>query len=137
MRKCIRRTIILETAVGSQKSTQALGAPRIIKKCLITNRVTTNFLISPGTPIPYASFLRPTAASRLKGPLPSIKMVFFAGRHSTTLSFCLRARETITSHFRIPSSGHLGPIFTRTILRSTPSATNLGANSGKLVFREP
>ena len=27
-----------------------------------------------------------------------------------------RAREIITSYFRIPSSGHLGPIFTRTIL---------------------
>ena len=27
-----------------------------------------------------------------------------------------RARETITSHFHIPSSGHLGPIFTRKIL---------------------
>jgi len=28
----------------------------------------------------------------------------------------LRARETIPSHFRIPSSGHLEPIFTRKIL---------------------
>jgi hypothetical protein len=28
----------------------------------------------------------------------------------------LRARETITSYFRIPSSGHLGPIFIRNIL---------------------
>jgi len=56
----------LETAVGSQKSTQALGAPRKIKKCLITNKVTTNFLISRCTPISYASFLRPTAVSRLK-----------------------------------------------------------------------
>ena len=28
----------------------------------------------------------------------------------------LRARETITAHFRIPPSGHLGPLFTRTIL---------------------
>ena len=28
----------------------------------------------------------------------------------------LRARETITAHFRLPSSGHLEPIFTRTIL---------------------
>ena len=28
----------------------------------------------------------------------------------------LRARERITSHFRIPSSGHLEPIFTRKIL---------------------
>ncbi len=34
----------LETAVGSQKSAQALGAPRKIKKCLITHKVTTNFL---------------------------------------------------------------------------------------------
>jgi hypothetical protein len=28
----------------------------------------------------------------------------------------VRARETITSHFRIPPSGHLGPIFSRKIL---------------------
>jgi len=28
----------------------------------------------------------------------------------------LRARTTIISHFRISSSGQLGPIFTRTIL---------------------
>ena len=28
----------------------------------------------------------------------------------------LRAREIITSHFRIPPSGQLGPIFTCTIL---------------------
>jgi len=57
--------LILEPAVGSQKSTQALGAPRTIKKCLITNKVTTNFLIAPCTPIPYVSFLRPTAGSRI------------------------------------------------------------------------
>jgi hypothetical protein len=55
----------LETAVGSQKSTQVLGAPCKIKKCLITQKVPTNFFISPCTPIPYASFLRPTAVSRL------------------------------------------------------------------------
>ena len=63
--KRIDRAIILETAVGSQKSTQALGALTKIKKCLITNKVTTNFFISPCTPIPYASFLRPTAVSRI------------------------------------------------------------------------
>ena len=34
----------LGTAVGSQKSTQALGALSKIKKCLITHKVTTNFL---------------------------------------------------------------------------------------------
>ncbi len=54
----------LEAAVGSQKSTQALGAPRTIKKCLITHKVTTNFFISLCTSIPYTSFLRPTAVSR-------------------------------------------------------------------------
>jgi len=32
------------------------------------------------------------------------------------LFFDLRARETITSHFRIPSSGHLEPTFTHKIL---------------------
>jgi hypothetical protein len=41
------------------------GAPRKIKKCLITHKVTI-FFISPCTPIPYASFLRPTAVSRIK-----------------------------------------------------------------------
>ncbi len=34
---------------------------------------------------------------------------FFRRKH-------LRVRETITSHFRIPSSSHLEPIFTRKIL---------------------
>jgi len=57
--------LILEPAVGSQKSTQALGAPRTTKKCLLTNKVTTNFLIAPCTPKPYVSFLRPTADSRI------------------------------------------------------------------------
>jgi len=57
--------MILETAVGSQKSAQALGASGTIKKCLITTEVTTNFLISPGTPISYTTFLRPTAISRM------------------------------------------------------------------------
>ncbi len=37
----------------------------------------------------------------------------------------LRAHETITSHFRFPPSGHLGPIFTRKIHNvglATPAA---------------
>jgi hypothetical protein len=71
----------LETAVGSQKSAQALGAPRKIIKCLITYKVTTKFFISPGPPIPYASFLRPTAVSRLNQITPllsvSIQVVKF------------------------------------------------------------
>jgi hypothetical protein len=44
----------------------------------------------------------------------------------------LRARETITSHFRIPSSRHLEPIFTRTILNvgfATPAAWLLQIDS--------
>ena len=40
--------------------------PSKIKKYLITNKVTTNFLISLCTPISYAFFLRPTAVSRFK-----------------------------------------------------------------------
>jgi len=56
----------LETAVGSQKSGQALGAPGKIKKRLITTEVTTIFFISPGTPISYTYILRPTAVSRFK-----------------------------------------------------------------------
>ncbi len=58
----------LETAVGSQKSAQALGAPDKIQKCLITTEVTTTFCIAPCTPISYTSFLRPTAVSRLNAP---------------------------------------------------------------------
>ena len=58
-------SITLETAVGSQKSAQALGAPGKIKKCLITTKVTTTFFISPCTPISYTAFLRPTAVSRM------------------------------------------------------------------------
>jgi hypothetical protein len=54
----------LETAVGSQKSAQALGAPGTIKKYLITTKVTTTFFISPCTPISYTAFLRPTTVSR-------------------------------------------------------------------------
>ena len=56
----------LKTAVGSPKSTQALGAPGKSEKPLITNKVTTSFSDSPCTPIAYASFSRPTAVSRLK-----------------------------------------------------------------------
>ena len=56
----------LETAVGSQKSAQALGAPGKINKCLITTEVTTNVFISPCTPISYTCVLRPTAVSRFK-----------------------------------------------------------------------
>jgi len=54
--------MILETAVGSQKSAQALGA---IQKCLITIKVTTTFCISPCTPISYTAVLRPTAIFRM------------------------------------------------------------------------
>jgi len=57
--------IILETAVGSQKSAQALDAPGKIKKCLITTKVTTTFFISPCTPISYTAVLPPTAVSRI------------------------------------------------------------------------
>ncbi len=56
----------LETAVGSQKSAQALGAPDKIQKCLITTEVTTTFCLSPCTPIAYTAFLCPTAVSRQK-----------------------------------------------------------------------
>ena len=54
----------LESAVGSQKSVQVLGAPAKIKKCRITTEVTTNFFISPCTPISSTLVLRPTAVSR-------------------------------------------------------------------------
>jgi len=58
-------TLTLETAVGSQKSAKALGAPDKIQKCLLTTEVTTTFCISPCTPISYTSFLRPTTVSRV------------------------------------------------------------------------
>ena len=59
----------LETAVGSQKSAQALDAPGKIKKCLITSEVTTTFFISSCTPISYTTFLRPTAVSDMYWPV--------------------------------------------------------------------
>jgi len=64
--ECFSLPLNLETTAGSQKSAQALDAPGTIKKCLITTEVTTNFLISPSTPISYTAVLRPTAVSRLK-----------------------------------------------------------------------
>jgi len=61
----------------------------------------------------------------------------------------LRACAKITSHFRIPSSGHLCPILNRKVLEigllflwlcnfgSNKSDLNLGANSVKLFLRKP
>jgi len=76
----------LETAVGSQKSAQALGAPGKIQKCLITTEVTTTFCISPCTPISYTSFLRPTAVSRLNSPTIRLKRSKNLAQTSTTPS---------------------------------------------------
>ncbi len=55
----------LENAVGSRKSTQAIGAPSKTEKLLITNKVTTNFFVSLCTPISYVSFSHPATLSRL------------------------------------------------------------------------
>ncbi len=62
----------------------------------------------------------------------------------------LRARQKITSHFHIPSSGHLRPIRNRKILEIVPplagwfcnfgsdkSDLNLDANYDNLFFAEP
>ena len=61
----------------------------------------------------------------------------------------LRARAKITSHFRIPSSGHLWPRLNRKILEivrlflwfcsigAAKPNLNLGANSGNLFLCEP
>ncbi len=61
----------------------------------------------------------------------------------------LRACAKITSHFRIPSSGHLCLILNRKVLEivqlflwlynfgSNKSDLNLGANSVKLFLRKP
>ncbi len=62
--QCICFNFILKTSVGSQKSTQAFGAPGKSEKPLITNKVTTSFSDSPCTPKAYASFLRPTEVFR-------------------------------------------------------------------------
>ena len=73
----IQGSLNLETAVGSQKSAKPLGAPRKIKKCLITRKVTTTFFISPGTSIASTAFLCPTAVSRLKNqPASSCPKLF-------------------------------------------------------------
>ncbi len=61
-------TVNLESAVGSQKSAQPLGAHGKIQKYLITTEVTATFCISPCTPISYTSFLCPTAVSRFTHP---------------------------------------------------------------------
>ena len=66
----MNQLIILKTAVGSRKSTQALGAPGKLEKSLITNKVTTCFSNSPCTPISYASFPRPTAVFRIMTKWP-------------------------------------------------------------------
>jgi hypothetical protein len=67
----------------------------------------------------------------------------------TAASESLRACARITSHFRIPSSGHLCPILNRKVLEigllflwlcnfgSNKSDLNLGANSVKLFLRKP
>ena len=60
-------TLNLKTAVKSRKSAQTLDAPDEAEKCLITNKVNTNFPASPGTAISYTSLSRSTAVSRFKG----------------------------------------------------------------------
>ncbi|MEC4673517.1 MAG: hypothetical protein VST68_04960 [Nitrospirota bacterium] len=57
--------INLETAVGSPKSSQALGAPRQTEKCLITTKVTRLFLFHDAHQYLTDLFLRPTAVSRI------------------------------------------------------------------------
>jgi len=47
----------LNKSVESQKSTQGFDAPRKFKNTLFTNQVTTVFLNSLCTSIPYKSFL--------------------------------------------------------------------------------
>ncbi len=101
----------LETAVGSQKSTQALGALSKIKKCLITHKVTTIFFISPCTPIPYASFLRPTAVSRFNHASGSCHATWNSLRIlSLPLPDACRAETRHLSHIQIiPVGGIVVP----------------------------
>jgi predicted small lipoprotein YifL len=62
--------MILENAVGSRKSAQAIDSSvcRItsyMKKVLITNKVTTHFFITLSKSLACTSFSRPTAFSRM------------------------------------------------------------------------
>jgi len=103
------RSIILEAAVGSQKPTQALGASRTIKKCLITHTVTTNFLISPCTPIPYASFLHPTAVSRIiKSFLVFIALLWIPLSHIDTIH--AEFSETDTCQSQVEHGSQIGDL---------------------------
>ena len=62
--KVIDLPIILDSAVESRKSAQALDAPRKLENILITNKVTTKFSIFLCTPISYTASSRLTADSR-------------------------------------------------------------------------
>ncbi len=59
------KTIILETAVKTRILAQHLDTPSAIKNCLITNKVTSTFFITPGKSICYTKRSRLTAVSRI------------------------------------------------------------------------
>jgi len=113
----------LKTAVGRKKTVQAIDVQREWTNCVVTLQVISQFLHFLGASRGCADFRDLTAVLRLTiyglwnaagGILPQAKKKP-PGRN-TCLGAELRAREIITSHFRIPFSGHLGSIFTCTIL---------------------
>ena len=84
------------------------------RKSMRSGRVSKNFSLS-------VTVLHLEGIAILKQSHNWIKMKTGDGdmigrRDNKATSECLRAREIITSHFRIPPSGHLGPIFIYTIL---------------------
>jgi len=84
-----------------------------------------------------------------KAGKPVAKLVRYEQSEKPRRPGALRARAKITSHFRIPSSGHLWLCLNRKILEivrlflwfysigAAKSNLNLGANSGNLFLREP
>ncbi|GEM_PF-403685 len=61
--------LTLEKSVGRTHMTQALDPPGYTKKILITNKVTTDFFVTPIESTSYALHVRPTDLSRLTEPL--------------------------------------------------------------------
>ena len=72
--------------------------------------------VSRNDAVPKPEISQTAGASKTHKPKTRLPSWSFHRLRSTILIQRLRAREIITSHFRIPSSGHLGPIFTRKIL---------------------
>jgi len=88
------RTLNLENAVGSRKSTQALNAPSKFKNLLITNKVATQFLNSLCTSISCMSFPRPTTFPRLRQQIV-LACALIAGSISVQAELSLQLAEQL------------------------------------------